>query len=61
VFIQTRCTCQETEGHRVFRGKVGWEWGHPRGDGIGWEDEIWDVEQTEGVWEGREWNIKCKK
>lgn len=45
----------------MFRGKVGWEWGHPRGDGIGWEDEIWDVEQTEGVWEGREWNIKCKK
>jgi hypothetical protein len=28
----------------------------------GWgEEEVWDVEQSEGRWGGREWNTECKK
>ena len=31
-----------------------------RWGGVGWE-EVWDVEQTEGGWEGGKWNMECKK
>jgi hypothetical protein len=49
---------QETGGPREFRGQVRW------GGGIfietGGGKEVWDVEQSEGGWGGREWNMECK-
>ena len=37
-----------------------WELRHPCGNKVGREGGV-DVEQLEGEWGGREWNMECKK
>jgi hypothetical protein len=47
---------QEVAGPREFRGQAGVGWGYPHGDGVDGE-EVWDVEQSEGGWEGMEYGV----
>jgi hypothetical protein len=44
----------------VFRGHVGWGWGHPHGDGVGWGGGVACGTVTRWMGNGGEWNMECK-
>lgn len=44
---------------KVFRGQVGWGWGHPNGDGVGWGGHV-GCRADRGWIEGWEWNMELK-